>query len=95
MSIKLKTSYAYPWALVTRNGQSPGKRPNTRMAFITEAIAEQGHIVSYKAFIGNDDLAAWTRHPRDVEPDAIVKAWRVAPSKKEIRKAKARLKVQP
>ncbi len=85
------TNYPAPFALVLRGGVEPGKRPMTRMAFITEAIARHGLIVGFRGLIGSNTLTGWTRHPRPIEPEAIVRTWRSRPSAAAIRKARLKL----
>ena len=83
------TSYPYPWALVIWNGQSAGKRPCTKMAFLKEAVAVDGHITHYRGFV----LGAKT--VRRFQPDAILKTWRREPSDAAIKRAKRGLKPAP
>jgi len=89
----LTTSYAYPWALVRRAGDTIGKRPSTRMAFITKANAEAGKIVSFTGYVMNNDMTGWTKHPVRIGTGDIVKEWRRQPSVADIQKIKRRMPV--
>ena len=92
---RFKTSYAYPYALVRRGGDTPGKRISTRMAFITHAVNEDGTLLFFKGYIGNKEMGAWTKHPRKIAEADIVKSWRSLPSMVTIRKARKALPIAP
>jgi hypothetical protein len=90
MAMTLTTSYAYPWALLMTGGASPGQRPRTQLAWITEAVAKQGDIVGYRVvpFRGGSRP---TLRARLVEPSAIVKTWRGRPREDQLNKARLAL----
>lgn len=91
----LTSSYAYPYALVARNGVSPGKRPNTKMAFITKAIAEKGQIIGYKGHIAeSDEMRGWTG-VRSIDVDDVIAMWRSRPALTTIQREKKKLKPVP
>lgn len=96
MTRRLTTCYAYPWALITWNGRTPGHAPSTRLAFITETIARQGEVVGYRVYHqpsdGRIETDRWTSTLRTVDCDRIVRTWRHPPSSQAIRQAKLRLK---
>lgn len=91
----LSTSYACPWALVRRAGDTLGKRPSTRMAFIIKATASAGEIVHFVGYVMNNDMspASWTKRAVRIECADIVKEWRRQPSVAEVRRIKARMPV--
>jgi hypothetical protein len=87
------TSIREAWALVRRNGDTVGKRPSTRMAYCIQTIAENGRAVALSAYIMNNDMTGWTKHPRRVEFADVIKTWRFdrQPSPQQVKDAKARL----
>lgn len=89
----LSTSYPYPWALVRRAGDTVGKRPSTRMAFITKANASAGEIVHFTGYVMNNDMTGWTKRVVRIECADIVKEWRRQPTTAEVRRVKARMPV--
>lgn len=89
----LSTSYPMPWALVRRAGDTLGKRPSTRMAFITKATAQAGRIVSFTGYVMNNDLTGWTKRCVQIDPADIVKEWRREPTPADVRKVKAKMPV--
>lgn len=85
-----RTNCGMPWALIKRGGQTPGKRPGTRLAFITTLSSPNGgRTLTIKAIMPNSRFASatWTK-PRPVDERDIVKQWRNAPSKAAVAKAK-------
>ena len=86
------TNYAEPWALVRWGGDESGKRPRTRLAFVREAIAENGRIVAYRAHT-RTGYGAWTKRPRRFTPGEVIKTWRHCPSATAIRRTRERLPV--
>jgi hypothetical protein len=90
---KLSTSYPYPWALVRRAGDTLGKRPSTRMAFIVKATAQSGQIVSFTGYVMSNDLTGWTKRCVRIAPADIVKEWRKEPTPAEVQRVKARMPV--
>jgi len=90
----LSTCYAYPWALVRRAGDTLGKRPSTRMAFITKANAIGGEIVSFSGYVMNNDMnTGWTKNVVEIGVDDIVKSWRHQPSFAAVVRVKKRMPV--
>ena len=88
-----KTCHSQPWALVRRNGNTPGKQISTRMAFLVGTIAPNGIAVAVTGYIMRNDVTGWTKHPRRVEWDDIIKQWSRQPTIADVRKVKARLPV--
>lgn len=95
MTILPTTSIGQAWALVRRNGDQVGKRPSTRMAFLTGTIAVEGRAVAFRGYIMNNDLTSWTRHTRRVEFQDVLRTWRFdrKPSIADVKAAKAALPV--
>lgn len=87
----MTTCHHAAWALVRRNGDTPGKRVNTRMAYLKGTIAPDGKAIAVTGFIMNSDLSGWTKHPRRIEWADIMQQWRHRPSAAEIARAKRRL----
>lgn len=90
---KLTTSYRCPWALVRRSGDTVGKRPSTRMAFIVAATARNGKIISFTGYVMNNDLTNWTKGRVKIDPADIVREWRHEPTAAAVKSAKAKLPV--
>lgn len=79
-----------PYAIIKRNGQSPGKRPNTTLAFITKMKSKDGGrtmIVHGLIRQGN----GWTKRPRSIGYSDIVASWRNAPRPATVAAARQRL----
>ena len=92
----LTTSWPTPFALVARNGVSPGKRPNTKMAFITRAVAEKGQIIGYKGRIAtSDEMIDFSSTVREIEVDEVIATWRSRPALKTIQRERAKLRPVP
>ena len=87
---QLTTSYAYPWALLKTGGAAPGQRPRTQLAWIVQAVAEQGNIVGYRALLFRAGVRP-TKRARLVAPDAIVRTWRSRPQDATLEKARKSL----
>ena len=87
-----KTAYSEPWALVLYGGADPTKRPSTRLAWITEAIAIRGHIVGYRAYTWSQSAHGWTKKVRRFEESEILYSWRSKPTEHDIQRIRKRLK---
>ncbi len=90
---KLTTCHHSPWALVLRNGDTPGKRRSTRMAYLVGTIAPDGKAVALTGYIMCNDMTGWTKHPRRIEWADLIKTWRYQPTVADVRKAKAKLPI--
>lgn len=96
MTVRLVTSYAAPYALVTRNGVSPGKRPNTKLAFLTEAVAEKGQIIGFRGRIATDAaMSDWSGTIRPIDAEEVITTWRSKPSLAAIERERRKLKPVP
>jgi hypothetical protein len=89
------TCHSQPWALIRRNGDTPGKRLSTRMAYLIGTIAPNGIAVALTGYIMRNDMTGWTKHPRWIEWSDIIRQWTQQPTVAEVRKLKARLPVAP
>jgi hypothetical protein len=89
--MKLTTCHHSPWALIRRNGDTIGKRPSTRMAYLVGTIAPEGKAVAVTGYIMRNDMTGATKHPRRIEWSDIVKQWRSKPSAIEVQKIKRRM----
>lgn len=87
----LTTCHHSPWALVRRNGDTPGKRPSTRMAYLKGTIAPDGRAVAFTGYIMNNDMTGWTKHPRRIEFGDIVRQFERQPSLGAIRALKSKM----
>ncbi len=87
----LTTSHHAPWALVRRAGDTVGKRPSTRMAFLVGTVAPEGKAVALTGYVMNNDMTGWTKRPVRIEWADIVKQWRFQPTVADVRKVKARM----
>jgi hypothetical protein len=75
----------YGYALIRRGGCELGKRPLTRMAWLTRPTPG-----GWLGYIGNEALDGWTLRARPIADADVVKRWKtVRPSRAAIRKAKA------
>lgn len=81
------TNYAYPWALVLWGGASPGKRPSTKLAWLTEYRVTVPNAPPH--FVGHT-LGAKTL--RTFAESDIVKTWRHRPTATAVKRAKAKLR---
>lgn len=89
----LTTNHHSPWALVRRAGDTVGKRPSTRMAFLVSTIAPDGYAVALTGYVMNNDMTGWTKRPVRIEWADIVMQWRRQPTVAEVRKVKAKMPV--
>jgi hypothetical protein len=55
------TRHSQPWALIRRNGDTPGKRISTRMAYLVDTIAPNGIAVAVTGYIMRNDMTGWTK----------------------------------
>jgi hypothetical protein len=88
---KLTTNHHRPWALVRRGGDTIGKRPSTRMAFLVGTIAPEGTAIALTGHVMNNDMTGWSKSRRRIEWADIVKQWRHQPSVADVKKAKLEL----
>lgn len=89
--MNFNTNVPDAWALILRNGHTPGKRRNTRAAFLTDAIVENGQPIAYKAFIADASFNNWSVTKRLVAADMIVKRWRQKPTREIVAALKKRM----
>ncbi len=86
------TNHGYPWALVRRAGDTEGKRPSTRMAFLVDTVVgEDGKAVALRGYIGRNNMTAWTKSKRRIEWSDVVGTWRTQPSAATIQAVKKRM----
>ena len=86
------TNHGYPWALIRRAGDTIGKRPSTRMAFLVDTVAgDDGKAVAMRGYIANNDMSGWTKSLRRVEWSDVVRSWRRQPDVATIRAIKRRM----
>src|SRR3954452_20554028 len=68
----LSTSIRNPWCLVYRGGVTPGRRPNTRMAYLKSAVpGTNGE--AFMGYLMNHDCSSWTLSVRRIEANEIAK----------------------
>lgn len=89
----LKTNHHAPWALIRRAGDTVGKRPSTRMAYLKSTIAPEGRAIALTGYIMRTDMTGWTKSVRRIEWGDVIRRWRHQPTAADVRKAKSRLKV--
>jgi len=90
----LTTCHADPWALVRRAGDQLGKRISTRMCYLVGTIrGPDGKATMMTGYIMNSDLTGWSKRPRPVKWEDVVKRWRHKPSVSDVRKAKSKLPI--
>ena len=89
------TRHSQPWALIRRNGDTPGRRTPTRMAYLVDTIAPKGIAVALTGYIMRNDMTGWTKHPRRIEWADLIKQWSRQPTVADVRKVKARLPMAP
>ena len=89
----LTTCHHSPWALVRRNGDTIGKRPSTRMAYLTGTIAPNGVAVALTGYVMRNDMTGWSKSKRRIEWNDIVRQWHKQPSVSDIRSIKKRMKI--
>lgn len=91
----MQTSYSEPYALILWGGVQHGTRPRTKMAFIEEAKADNGNIVSYKVrvLLGTPEAPRLAKASRTLPRAQVLKTWRNPPAKKAISAAKKALPV--
>ena len=87
------TCHSQPWALIRRNGDTPGKRWSTRMAYLVDTIAPDGIAIAVTGYIMRNDMTGWTKHPRRVEWADLIKQWTRQPTIADVRKVKTRLPI--
>ena len=75
-----------------RNGDTEGKRPSTRMAFLVDTIVgDDGKAVALRGYIGRNDMTGWTKSLRRVEWSEVVRQWPRQPTPAVIRAIKRRM----
>lgn len=89
--MNLTTCHHSPWALIRRNGDTIGKRPSTRMAYLVGTVAPKGLAIAVTGYIMNNDMTNPTKNPRRIEWTDIVKQWRAKPSAADVQKIKRRM----
>jgi hypothetical protein len=90
------TSIGDAWALVRRNGDTPGKRISTRMAYLVDTVVgPNGHAVAYRGYVMRNDMTGWSKHLRRVEFTDVIRQWRFdrQPSLAQVQAVKRRLPV--
>ena len=87
----LRTNHHSPWALIRRAGDTIGKRPSTRMAYLVGTVAPQGTAESLTGYVMNNDMTSWTKSLRRIEWADIVRQWHRQPSAQQIRAIKKRM----
>ena len=86
----MKTSYAYPYALVKWGGQVKGQPPRTRRAFIVRYDPVRNQYVAYTR--PWNACGKWTKRPGYFREHEIIMTWRHSPTMASIKRAKHRLK---
>ena len=94
------TNYPYPCALVLWGGAEIGKRPKTRIAWITEHDIKNNRFKAYTSAGVDFNDARWTKAARWFQSHEIVEMWRGqlgtranVPSPAAVQKRKRRMKV--
>ena len=94
------TSYHSPCALVLWGGANKGRRPMTRLAWITEHCVKTNRYRAFTSAGVDFAKARWTKHQRWFAAGEIVHTWRgplgvsaSIPSIKMVRAAKRRLPI--
>ncbi len=87
----LTTCHGTPWALIRRNGDTPGKRLSTRMAYLVGTIAPSGKAVAVTGYIMRSDMTGWTKVPHRIEWTDIIRQWRKQPTAADVGRVKSRL----
>lgn len=91
MTRNLTTCHCAPWALIRRAGDQEGKRPSTRMAYLTGTIAPAGIAVAMTGYVMCNDMTRWTKSKRRIEWADVIKRWQVQPTAATVRKIKRRM----
>lgn len=65
------------------------------MAYVTDTIASAGQATALKGYIMNGSLTNWTKHPRRIEWNDVVKLWNPPPTVEQLARAKAHLPKEP
>jgi hypothetical protein len=88
------TNHNQPWALIRRAGDTEGKRPSTRMAFLVDTVVgPDGKAVALRGYIARNDMTGWTKSLRRVEWADVVRSWRRQPETAAIRAIKLRMPI--
>jgi hypothetical protein len=86
------TNHGQPWALIRRAGDTVGKRPSTRVAFLVDTVVgDDGKAVALRGYIARNDMTGWTKSLRRVEWSDVVRSWRRQPDVSTIRAIKRRM----
>jgi hypothetical protein len=87
------TNHNQPWALVRRGGDTLGKRPNTRMAYLVDTVVgPDGKAVALRGYVMNNDMTNWTKNKVRIEWADVVKQWRHQPTAAEVRRIKSKMR---
>lgn len=95
MTRDLSTNHHAPWSLVRRAGDTVGKRPSTRMAYLVGTVVPKGEFkaVALTGYVMCNDMTGWTKRPVRIEWQDIVRQWRRQPTVAEVRKVKSRMPI--
>jgi hypothetical protein len=90
----MRTAYATPWALVLYGAQTPGKRPGTRLGFITEALTNDGVIVAYRVYTFSP-RGQTPQRPKTSPRSSLLRTWKHCPTTAQLQAARRALKPSP
>lgn len=86
------TNHHSPWALVRRAGNTVGKRPSTRVAYLVDTVVgADGKAVALRGFVGTNKLTGWSKSLRRIEWSDIVRRWSRQPDPALIEHIKQRM----
>lgn len=88
----IRTNCGCPWALIKRGGETPGKCPATKLAFLVDVTGVDGGRTLKIMGIMPKLRGGWTSKVF-IREQAIVKQWRLSPTELEV--AKERKKLMP
>jgi len=87
------TQCGSPYALIKRGGAAPGKRPFTKLAFITHISSpDGGRTLVIRGLIKQGN--GWTKRPGAISERDVIAQWRTAPSPATIAGRRRALKVE-
>ena len=89
----LSTCHASPWALIRRAGDTTGKRPSTRMAYLVGTVVRDGKAIAVTGYIMRNDMTGCTKAARRIEWSDIIRSWRLKPTAQTVRTIKQRLPI--
>jgi len=87
------TCHYSAWALIRRCGDTVGKRPSTRMAYLVGTIAPHGTAEAVTGYVMNNDMTGWTKSVRRIEWADIVRQWTHQPTMQQVRTVKRRMPI--